>query len=131
MLDTHGAGGGVQLEVLRTAEIPTPHDYLFRARGHRLAQLRAGISKKGRMLQSPCLAYVIRHPELGVLLVDTGLHPDASSGPPRRPRERDATASQRNLHLHAPGVASGARPLCGRQRLRPPSPATPGPDAAT
>jgi N-acyl homoserine lactone hydrolase len=70
---------GVHLEVLRTAEIPTPYNYVFRAQGNRPSQLRAGLSKKGRMLQSPCLAYVVRHPDAGVLLIDTGLHPDASS----------------------------------------------------
>jgi N-acyl homoserine lactone hydrolase len=31
------------------------------------------------MLQSPCLAYVLRHRDAGVMLVDTGLHPDAST----------------------------------------------------
>jgi glyoxylase-like metal-dependent hydrolase (beta-lactamase superfamily II) len=30
------------------------------------------------MLDSPCLAYVVRHPAAGVLLIDTGFHPDAS-----------------------------------------------------
>lgn len=70
---------GVRLEVIHTAEISTPHGYVFRARGNRLSQLRAGFSKRGEMLRSPCLAYVIHHPTAGVLLIDTGLHPDASS----------------------------------------------------
>lgn len=69
----------IKLEVLRTAQIPTPCGYVFRARGNRLAQLRAGFDKKGRMLRSPCLAYVIRHRDAGVWLIDTGLHPDASA----------------------------------------------------
>ncbi len=70
---------GVGLEALRTAEIPTPYGYVFRSGGNRLARLRAGLYKKGAMLQSPCLAYVVRHPSAGVLLIDTGLHPDAST----------------------------------------------------
>jgi N-acyl homoserine lactone hydrolase len=70
---------GVRLTVLCTAEIPTPYGYVFRAPGSRLAQLRAGLSKKGRTLRSPCLAFVVRHPELGAVLIDTGLHPDAST----------------------------------------------------
>lgn len=70
---------GVQLDVLHTADIPTPYGYVFRARGNRLTQLRSGLNKKGPMLQSPCLAYVLRHPDAGVVLIDTGLHPDAST----------------------------------------------------
>jgi glyoxylase-like metal-dependent hydrolase (beta-lactamase superfamily II) len=31
------------------------------------------------MLQSPCLAYVVRHPSQGTLLIDTGFHPDATT----------------------------------------------------
>lgn len=72
---------GVQLEVLHTAEIPTPYHYVFRAPGSRAAQLRAGFGKKGPTLQSPCLAYVVRHRDIGVLLIDTGLHPDATTNP--------------------------------------------------
>jgi N-acyl homoserine lactone hydrolase len=70
---------GIGLKVLCTAQIPTPYGYVFRAGGSRLAQLRAGFDKKGRMLRSPCLAYVVRHRDAGVWLIDTGLHPDAST----------------------------------------------------
>src|SRR5207248_2342165 len=35
--------------------------------------------RKARMLRAPCLAYVVHHPRAGALLVDTGLHPDAST----------------------------------------------------
>lgn len=70
---------GVEVEVLRTAEIPMPSGYAFRAPGHRLAQLRAGFSRRGTVLRAPCLAFVVRHPDAGVLLIDTGLHPDAAS----------------------------------------------------
>jgi glyoxylase-like metal-dependent hydrolase (beta-lactamase superfamily II) len=44
-----------------------------------LAQLRAGLSSKGAALRAPCLAYVVRHPDAGVLLIDTGMHPGAST----------------------------------------------------
>ena len=74
-----GEASGVQLEVLHTAQVPTPYHYVFRAPGSRAAQLRAGFDKKGRLLQSPCLAYVVRHRDIGALLIDTGLHPDAST----------------------------------------------------
>ena len=68
---------GVQLEVMRTAEIPMPYHYVFRAQGSRFAQLRAGLSKKGTMLHSRCLCFVVRDPEAGVLLIDTGFLSDA------------------------------------------------------
>ncbi len=72
-------GTGVRLEVIHTADIPIPYGYVFRTEGNRLAQLRAGFSRKGQMLGSPCLAYVIYHPTAGILLVDTGFHPDATT----------------------------------------------------
>jgi glyoxylase-like metal-dependent hydrolase (beta-lactamase superfamily II) len=68
---------GVRLEVMRTAEIPMPHGYVFRAPGNPLARLRAGLSTNGEVLRAPCLAYLIRHPALGPIPIDTGLHPDA------------------------------------------------------
>jgi glyoxylase-like metal-dependent hydrolase (beta-lactamase superfamily II) len=70
---------GVQLEVLKTAEVRIPYHYVFRAQGSRAAQLRAGLRPKAVVLESPCLAFIVRHPSLGVLLIDTGLHPDAST----------------------------------------------------
>ncbi len=70
---------GVGLEVLLTAEIPTPHGYVFRSGGNMLSRLRAGLRTSGERLRSPCLAYVVRHPTVGVLLIDTGLHADAST----------------------------------------------------
>ncbi len=70
---------GVRLEVIHTADISTPYGYVFRAEGNRLTQLRAGFSTNGQTLRSPCLAYVVRHSTEGVLLIDTGLHPDATA----------------------------------------------------
>jgi glyoxylase-like metal-dependent hydrolase (beta-lactamase superfamily II) len=54
-----------------------PQGYVFGASGNRLARLRAGLSSNGTPLRAPCLAYVVRHPSAGVILIDTGLHPDA------------------------------------------------------
>ena len=34
---------------------------------------------RGPSLPSHCLAYAVRHPEAGTILIDTGLHPDAST----------------------------------------------------
>lgn len=69
---------GVDLTVIRIAWIPTPYAYVFRAAGGRLSRLRRGLSLGDDALVSPCLAYAVRHPEAGLILIDTGLHPDAS-----------------------------------------------------
>ena len=68
---------GVELSVIRTGEVPTPYAYVFRARGNRLSRLRAGLTIGEDALISPCLAFVIRHPSAGVILIDTGFHQDA------------------------------------------------------
>lgn len=68
----------VELEVMVTAVIPTPHGYVFRAPGNALSRLRAGLPIGNRAsLTSSCRAYLIRHPSAGVMLIDTGLHRDA------------------------------------------------------
>jgi N-acyl homoserine lactone hydrolase len=53
----------MDIDVIVTAELDIPHPYVFRTRGP--------------TLRCPCLAFVLRHPEAGPILVDTGLHPDA------------------------------------------------------
>jgi glyoxylase-like metal-dependent hydrolase (beta-lactamase superfamily II) len=69
----------VRVDVILAAELPMPHAYVFRPeRGNRLLNLLAVV--RGRQpLRSPCLAYVVRHPTAGTILVDTGLHPDVAS----------------------------------------------------
>jgi N-acyl homoserine lactone hydrolase len=37
------------------------------------------VRPRGEALHSPCLAYVLRHPEAGTILVDTGFHADAAN----------------------------------------------------
>jgi N-acyl homoserine lactone hydrolase len=68
---------GVQLSAIVTAHIPTPYGYVFRAPGNSISRLHAGLTVGGDALISPCLAFAIRHPSAGVILVDTGLHADA------------------------------------------------------
>lgn len=68
----------VEIDVMITAEVPTPNAYVFRAgSGNRLTRL-AGLLPGGDVLRSPCLAYAVRHPSAGTILLDTGMHPDAS-----------------------------------------------------
>ncbi len=71
------ANPGVELSVIKTAEIPTPHGYVFRAEGNALARLRAGLRAGDDAVVSPCLAFVVAHPTAGLILVDTGFHPAA------------------------------------------------------
>jgi N-acyl homoserine lactone hydrolase len=68
---------GVKLSVILTAQIPMPYGYVFRVEGHFLSRLRAGSTAGEDALLAPCLAYTVRHPSAGVILIDTGLHPDA------------------------------------------------------
>lgn len=72
----------VEVEVMVTGEVPMPAAYVYRS-GNRtvggLARvLRTALLPGGETLRSPCLAYVIRHPRAGTILVDTGFHPDAN-----------------------------------------------------
>lgn len=70
---------GVELDMMVTAEIPLPVAYLYRAKGrNRLTGLLAAMRPGGEVLRAPCLAYVVRHPSAGTILIDTGMHPEAS-----------------------------------------------------
>jgi N-acyl homoserine lactone hydrolase len=67
---------GVELEVLHVGDVPTPKPWIFGAEGRfGLAEL---VLKRGDTLTIPLLAWLIRHPDAGPIVVDTGLHPDAS-----------------------------------------------------
>lgn len=73
----------VELDVIVTAMVATPHNYVFRGEGNRLLQvgrvLAGSFTGRGEMLPSPCLAYVVRHPSAGTILIDTGMHPDVDA----------------------------------------------------
>ncbi len=71
---------GVELEVMVTAEIPTPHWYVFRpSGGNAVSRLAKALRSGEGAVRSPCLAYAVRHPAAGTILIDTGMHPDAST----------------------------------------------------
>ncbi len=67
---------GVGLSVIQTGQIPTPHGYVFRAEGSMLSRLRRGLRVGEDALISPCLAFVVRHPTHGTILIDTGFRRD-------------------------------------------------------
>ena len=60
----------VELEVFVTGRLTLPERYAFRTLGNPLARMPA-----------VCLAFAIRHPKAGLLLVDTGFHPRATEDP--------------------------------------------------
>jgi N-acyl homoserine lactone hydrolase len=67
------------LDVMVFGKVPSTHAYVFRpASGNRLTNLPAVLRPGGEMVDSPRLAYAVRHPSAGAILIDTGLHPDAS-----------------------------------------------------
>lgn len=69
----------VELDVIVTGEVPTPHAYVFRPDGgNALTRLASVLNPRADTLRCPCLAYVLRHPAAGAILIDTGFHPDAS-----------------------------------------------------
>lgn len=78
----NGEKAAVELDVMVTGKVETPRAYVFRGGGNALTRtakvLRAGLLPGGDMVPFPCLAYVVRHPAAGTILIDTGMHPDAS-----------------------------------------------------
>lgn len=71
--------GAVGLDVMVVGTVPTPHGYVFRPqRGNRLTGFLRVLLPGGEVIKSPCLAYVVRHSDAGAILIDTGIHPDAS-----------------------------------------------------
>ncbi len=69
----------VKLDVMVTAEVPTPNVYVFRAEGgNRLTRLVAVLRPGDEVVRSPCLAYAVRHPRHD---------PDRHRHAPRREQE--------------------------------------------
>src|SRR5581483_10658712 len=85
-LDTTGRGDrnmssvssetGVQLAVIITAELLTPPGYVYRPPGNRLSQFRRGLKAGDDALPAPSMAFLVRHPTEGTIVVDTGFHAD-------------------------------------------------------
>ncbi len=76
--DSQRAGDvGVELEVMLTAEVSIPYGYVYRAEGNRASRLLAALRPGGETVHAPCLAYAVRHPAAGTVLIDTGMHRDA------------------------------------------------------
>ena len=77
-MNPNDAPAAVEVDVMVTAWLRMPHGYVFRADGgNRVTQALGVVRPGGETLRAPCLAYVVRHPTAGTILVDTGFHPDA------------------------------------------------------
>jgi N-acyl homoserine lactone hydrolase len=63
-------------EAIVTAWVELPDAYAFRPEGNRLAGVARVLLPGGEKLRGPCLAFVVRHPDAGTILIDTGVHPD-------------------------------------------------------
>lgn len=74
---------GVELDVIVTAKVSMPYGYVYRAAGNPASRILAGISPFGETLDAQCLAFVVRHPSAGTILIDTGMHRDARENPRR------------------------------------------------
>lgn len=74
---------GVELDVIVTAKVSMPYGYVYRSGGNPARRILTGISPFGETLDAPCLAFVVRHPSAGTILIDTGMHRDARENPRR------------------------------------------------
>ena len=72
------AAATVTVEVIRTGELRMPYAYAYRPAGNPLGKVADVVRAGTETLRSPCLAFVLRHPEAGTILVDTGFHQDAN-----------------------------------------------------
>lgn len=67
----------VELDAILTALLPSPRGYVYPQGGNVLTRTAGVLNPAAETVELACLAYVVRHPSAGTLLIDTGLHPDA------------------------------------------------------
>lgn len=77
-----GAGAAVSVEPLLCGEVMAPPGFFDRPRG-RAGVARALLAPRSRWEPVPVPAFLIRHPGVGVVLVDTGFHPSVAIDPKR------------------------------------------------
>jgi len=65
---------GVSIEVMVACEIPTPQPYVFRTPGASTLSRYLVLLDRGDRppVVSPLVAYIVRHPSAGAVLIDTG-----------------------------------------------------------
>src|SRR5438270_4659652 len=70
-------GATVAVEPLLCGEMMAPPGFFDRTRG-RFGRERTLLTPRSRWLWVPIQAFLIEHPGVGVVLVDTGLHPSVA-----------------------------------------------------
>jgi glyoxylase-like metal-dependent hydrolase (beta-lactamase superfamily II) len=70
----------VTYETIHVGDVTAPRAWIFRSEGHGGLRAATDLLMPGdRTMRLPLLCFVVRHPAHGVVLVDTGLHPDAAT----------------------------------------------------
>lgn len=68
----------VDVDVILTGRVPMPHAYVFRPESWNPLLRAAQVFRPGgETVRGVALAYVVRHPTEGAILIDTGFHRDA------------------------------------------------------
>lgn len=73
----------VEIDVIVTAWFTAPDAFVRRPSGLGGLPAALGLWPGAPKRRCPCLAFVVRHPTAGPILVDTGFHPDAVAAPRR------------------------------------------------
>jgi N-acyl homoserine lactone hydrolase len=75
-------GATVRVKPLLTGEMSGPQAWFLREEGHLAARKVYGLGvPKSQRLEVPVPAFLIEHPGVGLLLVDTGFHPSVAVDP--------------------------------------------------
>lgn len=80
-MSTAERAAAVELDVVLTAELPMPQAYVMRPQAGRLAGLADLVRPGAETMRGLCLAFVVRHPTVGTIVVDTGFHANAAANP--------------------------------------------------
>jgi N-acyl homoserine lactone hydrolase len=71
-------GPSVEVEALHIGEVSSPAAWIYRPHTRStLGAIRGLLSPAAGSVKLPLLAFLIKHPSAGVIVIDTGLHPQA------------------------------------------------------
>ena len=117
-------GATVRLHPLNTGELPGPPAWFEREEGRLAgaARDRASWSTARRSCAIPVPAFLVEHPGVGPMLIDTGLHPSVAVDP-KQSFGRMLAYYYRGLKMNSEqavaGAAAGARARRRRHPVRP------------
>ena len=91
-------GATVVVEPLKAGEVQAPRAYFERAGGRFETLKTLGVgTPRSRWWWAPCPAFLIHHPSVGAILVDTGFHPSVAATPAANLGRALATATRAQL----------------------------------